>query len=84
MDNADQTRGDYFGWGKGTTDLSICAYCVHFKAGGVCEAFPDGIPASILTMEDDHHNPIEGDHGIQFELKPGWTLPERKQSHFKR
>ena len=33
----------------------------------VCMAFPDGIPADIAYGKNLHLEPIEGDHGIQFE-----------------
>ena len=33
----------------------------------ICEAFPEGIPASIAYGHDPHTKPVEGDKGIQFE-----------------
>ena len=40
-----------------------------------CDAFPDGIPAAIVDDELDHRQPIDGDHGIQFEAKAGDEFP---------
>lgn len=53
----------------------ICMYCIryHRKDGGMgfrCDAFPDGIPESIITNEDDHRGSIEGDHGLRWEQDP--------------
>jgi hypothetical protein len=31
-----------------------------------CQAFPDGIPFEIAALAGDHHDPVEGDHGMQF------------------
>lgn len=51
-----------------TLGSGICNGCKHVDDNGVtCAAFPDAIPAVILTGEHDHHFPFEGDHGIQFE-----------------
>lgn len=36
----------------------------------VCEAFPGGIPAEIITEEVDHTTPYPSDHGIQYEPRP--------------
>ena len=36
-----------------------------------CDAFPAGIPAAIAVDMADHREPIEGDHGIQFEFNEG-------------
>lgn len=33
----------------------------------VCKAFPDGIPFDIQDGENLHLEPVEGDHGIQYE-----------------
>jgi hypothetical protein len=35
----------------------------------VCAAFPAGrgIPDAIVNGENDHREPVEGDHGIRFE-----------------
>lgn len=41
-----------------------------------CDAFPTGIPEAVFGNELDHREPIEGDHGIQFEAKPGDEFPE--------
>jgi len=58
----------------------ICFKCKHFRCKNflfdelktiyLCDAFPDkdGIPDEVLTGEN-HDTPIEGDHGIRFELK---------------
>lgn len=48
----------------------ICMECKHlFETGLKCKAFPEGIPDKIIFGSVDHHNPIEGDNGIQFEPK---------------
>ena len=33
----------------------------------VCEAFPKGIPEEILSGEDEHLKPVEGDGGLTYE-----------------
>lgn len=64
----------------------MCFVCTHFKRTDendyYCAAFPlpEGIPSDIILSEFDHRNPHEGDHGIQFELKPG-TSPERAKAY---
>ena len=40
-----------------------------FDALFICEAFPKGIPESILSGQDDHLNPVAGDGGVQFEKR---------------
>jgi len=50
----------------------ICMSCKHLRieldeSSMTCEAFPDGIPEPILSMDHDHHEPYEGDHGIRYE-----------------
>lgn len=52
----------------------ICMSCRWFdrKADDLsCTAFPDGIPDAIIENRVDHRQPIEGDHGIQFEQGEG-------------
>lgn len=51
----------------------LCMNCQFFKPikdNWHCDAFPKGIPQDIITSEFDHHNPHEGDHGIQFKEMP--------------
>lgn len=44
-----------------------CVECKHHGEELTCTAFPDGIPAIILTGEHDHTKPYPGDNGIRFE-----------------
>ena len=44
-----------------------CMTCKHFDAQGICEAFPDGIPAEIYSGHNKHTKPYPGDRGIQYE-----------------
>jgi len=49
-----------------------CFNCTRFRGNtddGVlhCDAFPNGIPAEILTGEFDHREPHEGDNGLRFD-----------------
>lgn len=48
----------------------ICFNCRRIRSDDegrlVCQAFPDGIPKSILRGEADHTKPVEGDHGLRF------------------
>ena len=44
---------------------SMCRACERFS-GGVCEAFPDGIPSAVIFFGEPHVVPREGDHGLQF------------------
>lgn len=43
-----------------------CAMCKHYIRDNKCEAYPDGIPADILTGQVSHKEPVDGDNGIQF------------------
>jgi len=75
-------REGYYSYQGGDLEISLCAYCIHkHEDGATCEAFPDGIPDDILLMKEDHHKPVEGDHGIRFEARSGWEYPERKKSY---
>ena len=52
--------------------MPICLYCTHYdrnvpRDGSFCSAFPDGIPVGIIDSQVDHREPVEGDHGIQFD-----------------
>ena len=55
----------------------ICGMCKHWTGPGLrsntCSAFPEGIPHGIIARELDHRVPVEGDHDIRFEAKPGVT-----------
>lgn len=42
--------------------------------GLFCKAFPDGIPDRIFLLGAKHHEPIEGDHGLQYEFDPDWEV----------
>jgi len=51
-----------------------CQNCIRLRVLPptlVCEAYPDGIPAEILTGRVDHSEPYKGDHGIQFKPAEG-------------
>jgi hypothetical protein len=37
-----------------------------------CEAFPNGIPGTIVNGNVDHTTAFQGDGGIHWELKPGY------------
>lgn len=50
----------------------------------VCKAFPvEGIPQDILDGKDLHLEPVDGDHGIQFEADPAarfvWSADEMEE-----
>lgn len=51
--------------------VKYCNDCKHrfLEPGDTCKAFPDRIPDDVLSGKLDHHSPIEGDHGYQFEQK---------------
>ena len=52
--------------------FSKCVDCKHFTGTRehphVCKAFPDGIPDDVYWGKVSHDKPVDGDHGIQFEL----------------
>ena len=48
-----------------------CTWCKHFRShsiGTTCDAFPNGIPEHILDDVSIHYTPVDGDHGMTFEL----------------
>jgi hypothetical protein len=51
------------------TVFSQCVECRHLQPGFRCDAFPEGIPWSILLNKHDHREPYPGDHGIRFKAK---------------
>jgi len=62
-----------------TTLPPICLWCVHHhgqQSITTCDAFPEGIPEEVMSASADHMEPIPGDSGITFELKPGARFPE--------
>jgi hypothetical protein len=50
-----------------------CVTCRHLnpERRTTCRAFPNGIPREILNGENDHHAPVAGDQGIQYERFTG-------------
>jgi hypothetical protein len=71
---SDRQRIERFSWGGEQGGLrqvypDQCSHCKHLREaqGWTCDAFPQGIPAIILTNRFDHRQPYPGDHGIQFE-----------------
>lgn len=53
-----------------TLSQPVCVQCRHWSGyGPACKAF-DVIPGLIWSDGDAHDKPVEGDHGIQFEVQP--------------
>lgn len=48
----------------------ICLTCRYLHLDDdirlTCDAFPDGIPFTIITGEANHRLPIDGDNGIRY------------------
>jgi hypothetical protein len=64
----DPTRADRFSFDPNSVIWSQCVFCKHKHLGsGTCDAFPDGIPAEILTNDADHREYFPGDQGIRYE-----------------
>jgi hypothetical protein len=55
--------------------IIVCNGCArrHVERGAACDAFPNGIPASILVGNYDHRNAFDGDGGIRFALAPQYA-----------
>jgi len=58
-----------------------CPFCRHYRGSLRCAAFPDGIPAGVLTGEIDHAQAVDGDGDIRFEegtptLDESLTIPD--------
>jgi len=66
--------------GEAATILkSSCQTCVHRWASlSQCNAFTDRIPEAILDGENKHMEPVEGDHGIQYEAVPKEVTPQER------
>lgn len=47
---------------------ALCWACVRRLdvPSARCQAFPDGIPFEIAALAGDHHEPVNGDRGMQF------------------
>ncbi len=62
---------DKFVWEEGDIILAACATCKHKHPGAAaCDAFPNGIPESILSGKNRHDKPYPGDGGIRYEPVP--------------
>jgi len=55
--------------GESRFDEYPCLTCANLidNFEETCRAFPKGIPKEILSNENDHKKPVEGDQGIQYE-----------------
>jgi hypothetical protein len=65
--------------------VSPCHYCKNLTdmggldyKGWTCKAFPEGIDPQIVEGKKRHDEPIEGDHGLQYDPK----VFEDKQGEF--
>ncbi|MCY4369016.1 MAG: hypothetical protein OXF41_06260 [bacterium] len=54
----------------------LCVWCIRLRTdgptGAASDAFPDGVPVSIVENRADHRQPVRGDNGIRFEAGPGY------------
>jgi len=47
----------------------MCEDCEYYHGVNTCDAFVDQIPLRIISGEQNHYLPIEGDNGLQFKRK---------------
>ena len=47
-----------------------CHSCVHWRGDLTCDAYPEGVPAGILSNELSHLEPLPGDGGITYVARP--------------
>ena len=50
-----------------TYAMPMCMFCTRYRNAMTCDAYPDGIPAEIISSEHDHRQPYEGDGGMVFD-----------------
>lgn len=54
-----------------TPPMPLCLVCRRFNADNeralTCQAFPQGIPETILLSNVDHRKPVEGDNDLLFD-----------------
>lgn len=62
---------DRFTMRAGEVEWSQCVYCRHLSPGGLCPAFPAGIPDEITYNLHDHRLSYPGDGGLLMEPKAG-------------
>ena len=62
----------------GAVILSQCAYCDRWEGNARCEAFPEGVPRTLLDNTYDHREPHSGEHGLQFRLNRQVASTERE------
>lgn len=60
---------DRFMWQDDDVEVPQCARCRYKFRDSTCKAFPNGIPAKILSGKHDHRKPYPGDNGIRFEQR---------------
>ena len=53
-----------------SSSFPSCLFCRWKNKGSkTCKAFPNGIPEEILSGQNPHTSPYEGDNGIVFSPK---------------